>query len=130
MFAKLLGTDILQNSLYTNFIIMCHHKRFVFSCGHFSWGAQVKACELENIFLAGKWHVACETMWSHPLHSVRVHALCEDCELKRAKTAGTMTKLKLAMKELNETVGRLQKLTGEREGTGTSPVSPLVGRSD
>jgi hypothetical protein len=43
------------------------------------------------------------------MHSLKVQKDCRDCDLRRRKMAGTMSKLKLAMKELNDTVTRLRK---------------------
>jgi hypothetical protein len=116
-------TDVSHHSSHLTIIIivavvvviiisMCHHKRFVFNCGHFSWGAEVLACNRQSDFAEGKVLLPCETMWSHPLHSLKVGTLCKDCDLKRRKTAGVMTKLKSALRELNETVARCQKVSG------------------
>ena len=96
--------------VHTKFIIMCHHKRIVYCCWHFGWGTQVKACVLEKAFLDGFCLLPCDTMWSHPLHSIKVDTVCKDCDFKRQKARGAMTKLKVAMQELNETVSRLQNL--------------------
>jgi len=98
---------------------MCHHKRIVYSCGHFRWAEEVRACELQKAFEDSTWPKPCLTMLSHPFHTLRVENLCRGCELgkRKRKMAGTMTKLKQAMRELNETVQRLRKATrNEEEG--------------
>lgn len=48
-------------------------------------------------------------MNSHPLHSVHAQKLCQKCDKKKAKLEGTTSKLKLLMKELNDSVARLKK---------------------
>lgn len=96
--------------LYQLLHMMCNYRRNVFTCGHFGWGAQVRACPLEQAFIDGSWPVPCNTLWSHPLHSVKVGVLCKGCDLKRRRTTRALTKLKSAMQELHETVERLQKV--------------------
>jgi hypothetical protein len=53
-------------------------------------------------------------MNSHPLHSVTVQIMCKKCEQKKAKLDGTMSKIKLLMKELNESLSKLKKKRGSR----------------
>jgi hypothetical protein len=72
-------------------------------------------------------------MNSHPLHSIAVQKMCKKCEKKNTKIAGTVSRLKLVIKELNESLDRLKKeeaREGVEELLGTdrlmpSPISPI-----
>jgi len=72
-------------------------------------------------------------MNSHPLHSLAVQTTCKRCLKQQTKLDGTMSRLKLVMKELNESLSRLkneEKTEGEEvlpdidEGL-QEPASPV-----
>jgi hypothetical protein len=73
--------------------------------------------------MGGEWSEYCETMNSHPLHSLTVQSMCKKCERKKAKLEGTMSRMKLLMKELNESLSKLKK-EEKREGGEISPGKP------
>lgn len=98
---------------------MCYHKRIVYSCAHYGWGKEVRLCNLQKAFLDGSRDEECDTMFSHPLQSVKVASLCNVCAAKKGKTDTTMSSLRLRLKALSETVTRLQKSEdGEDEESG------------
>jgi hypothetical protein len=88
---------------------MCWHRRVIFSCNHFQWGAEVHSCVVQKLYISGEWTESCETMNSHPLHSLTVQTMCKKCERKTAKLEGTMSRTKLLMKDLNESLTRLKR---------------------
>jgi hypothetical protein len=87
---------------------MCWHKRFVFFCNHFSFGDEVKACDIQRAFDDGTSEVVCDTMFSHPLHSRRFGQVCSDCEKKKVRTSANISKLKEILRELDQTMQRVQ----------------------
>jgi hypothetical protein len=102
---------------------MCWHQRIVFSCNHYKWGPEVSPCAFQKLYMGGEWSEHCETMNSHPLHSLIVQSLCKKCERKKAKLEGAMSRMKLLMKELNESLSKLKR-EEKREGREISPVNP------
>ena len=62
-------------------------------------------------------------MNSHPLHSLAVQLMCKRCERKKVKLEGTMSRMKLLMKELNDSLSKLKK-EEQREGGEISPGNP------
>jgi hypothetical protein len=113
--------------------IMCWHQRIIYSCNHYTWGAEITPCALEKLYRAGEWSEPCETMNSHPLHSLTVQKLCKKCQRKRSKLEGTMSRLKALMKELNESLSKLKKEETRAQepplisiaGVEWIPVSPV-----
>jgi hypothetical protein len=101
---------------------MCHHRRFTYTCGHFTWGSQVKSCPLERAFHDGEWPVSCGTMWSHPLHSRKLGHLCRTCDEKAQKTLTAHESLKLAMKDLSQTLEK--HACHEKETTPEAELEP------
>lgn len=59
--------------------------------------------------MAGEWTESCEMMNSHPLHSLTVQTMCKNCDRKRSKLEGTISRTKLLVKELNESLTKLKK---------------------
>jgi len=47
-------------------------------------------------------------MNAHPLHSIVLERYCDVCQNKKGKLDGTMLRLKLMMKEINDSVERLK----------------------
>ncbi|PMD26598.1 hypothetical protein NA56DRAFT_539922, partial [Hyaloscypha hepaticicola] len=88
---------------------MCWHRRVIFSCNHFKWGGEVRPCAVQKLYIAGEWSESCETMNSHPLHSLTVQTMCKKCEQQRAKLEGTISRTRLLMKELNESLTKLKQ---------------------
>ncbi len=64
-------------------------------------------------------------MNSHPLHSITVQKICKNCEKKKAKLEGTMSRLKLMIKELTVSVSRLKK-EEQTAGGEESPVTEVA----
>jgi hypothetical protein len=94
-----------------NLHAMCFHRRFVYTCGHDGWGAEIAACDLQRSFDEGTWLIACPNMFSHPFHCLKLQTRCQKCHRKAAKatqTAETLARLKLAMVSLKETVRKLE----------------------
>ncbi|QSZ33834.1 hypothetical protein DSL72_005406 [Monilinia vaccinii-corymbosi] len=91
---------------------MCIHKRIIFiQCGHAIWGNEVKACDQEIAFQTSpRTSVECETMSSHPIHTVKITRACKVCEKKRGHTARTAEKLKQALKIIRESVERMEQM--------------------
>lgn len=94
---------------------MCYHKRMLFSCGHFSWGHEVRACSVEKAFRLGILTEACDTMFSHPMHSLKFAELCQDCAGKKTKQDGTVSTVKERLQELHQVVGKWTKKDEGRE---------------
>ncbi|RDL38530.1 uncharacterized protein BP5553_02870 [Venustampulla echinocandica] len=88
---------------------MCYHKRMVFSCGHFSWGHEVRACNVEVAFRLGILREECDTMFSHPMHSLKLPKLCQGCAGKKTKQDGTVSTVKERLQELHQVVGKWSK---------------------
>jgi len=63
---------------------------------------------IQKLYLAGEWSEPCDNMNSHPLHSLAVQTTCKRCLKQQTKLDGTMSRLKLVMKELNESLSRLK----------------------
>lgn len=104
---------------------MCWHRRIIFSCNHYKWGTEVGPCTLQKLHSAGEWTEPCDTMNSHPLHSLTVQRMCKKCERKKAKLEGTMSRMKLLMEELNESLSKLKR--EEKRASGEiSPGNPRV----
>ncbi|APA06141.1 predicted protein [Sclerotinia sclerotiorum 1980 UF-70] len=93
---------------------MCIHKRMIFTeCGHSRWGKEVKACDQELAFrISPATSVSCDTIYAHPMHSIKIGQLCKACEIKRGNTDKTAEKLKQALKDIRESVGRMEKMQG------------------
>jgi hypothetical protein len=104
---------------------MCYHKRIIYTCGHDGWGTEISACDHQRAFDEGSWPIACPDMFAHPLHSVKVQRMCKDCNWKAARTADKLTQVKMAMRELNETVRKL-KMSGASEVEGLEDVEGRV----
>ena len=106
---------------------MCYHKRQVYICGHFGWGPEVRPCAAQNAaqqdFREGKISKQCDIMFAHPAQSIKLQILCQNCENKKMKTEGTMSKVKLAMKQLNDSISRLK--AGEARDADVPVVSPV-----
>jgi hypothetical protein len=94
---------------------MCFHKRIVFLCSHFGWADEIRACDTQKSFLNGSKKVECETMWSHPLHSIKAQKNCKVCAAKQEKTDATVSTLKERLRALSETVARLQRTEDAEE---------------
>jgi hypothetical protein len=94
---------------------MCIHNRIVYTCGHFGWADEVRVCNVQEAFQSGCCSEECDTMHSHPLKTYKVQKLCKTCDEKKKKMEGTVSRLKTAIVELNESVQRLRK----EEATGT-----------
>jgi hypothetical protein len=104
-----------KQSTRNPFNTMCYHKRIVYLCAHSGWGKEVRACNLQKAFLDGSRNEECETMFSHPLQSIRVQSLCNVCAAKKGKTDRTMSSLRARLMALSETVTRLQKSADAEE---------------
>lgn len=68
-------------------------------------------------------------MNSHPLHSLTVQRMCKKCERKKAKLERAMSRMKLLMKELNESLSKLKKeerREGGKETLGTVGALELL----
>ncbi|KAF7899251.1 uncharacterized protein EAF01_008464 [Botrytis porri] len=103
---------------------MCIHKRMIFiQCGHTRWGSEVKAC---NQKLASDTSpttsIDCDTMYSHPMHTVKITEVCKTCEIKRSNTDRTTEKLKKALKDIRESVTRMEKMQRVVETTEKAEV--------
>ncbi|TVY89905.1 hypothetical protein LAWI1_G002706 [Lachnellula willkommii] len=104
---------------------MCYHKRIVFLCGHFGWAEEVRPCDTQKGFLNGSQKSECEVMVAHPLQSIRVQANCKACAAKQKKTDATMSTVKERLRELTESVARLQKAEEEEAGAGAEEEPEL-----
>ncbi|KAE9372241.1 hypothetical protein N431DRAFT_456979 [Stipitochalara longipes BDJ] len=112
---------------------MCWHRRIIYSCNHYAWGAEITPCALEKLYRAGEWSETCDTMNSHPLHSLTTQKPCKKCERRKVKLEGTMSRLRLLMKQLNESVSKLKKEETREQrpllvsiaGVQWIPVSPV-----
>ncbi|KAJ8070843.1 hypothetical protein OCU04_001206 [Sclerotinia nivalis] len=91
---------------------MCIHKRMIFTqCGHSRWGKELKACDQELAFhISPNTSISCDTMYSHPMHTVKINQLCKVCVIKRDNTDRTAEKLKQALKDIRESVERMEKI--------------------
>ncbi|TGO78643.1 hypothetical protein BELL_0059g00130 [Botrytis elliptica] len=91
---------------------MCIHKRMIFiQCGHTRWGTEVKACNQKLAFdTSPTTSIDCDTMYSHPIHTVKITEVCKSCEIKRSNTDRTAEKLKQALKDIRESVARMEKM--------------------
>ncbi|TVY19418.1 hypothetical protein LARI1_G002550 [Lachnellula arida] len=98
---------------------MCYHKRIVFLCGHFGWADEVRPCDTQKGFLNGSQKSECEVM------SIRVQANCKACAAKQKKTDATMSTVKERLRELTESVARLQKAEEKEAGAGAEEEPEL-----
>lgn len=90
---------------------MCFHKRILYRCGHESWGAEIAKCNHQRAFEEASWPISCPDMFAHPFHTLKLQKQCIKCKQKIARAtqvADTLSRVKLAMAELNKTVQKLQ----------------------
>ncbi|KAH6670429.1 hypothetical protein B0J14DRAFT_446903, partial [Halenospora varia] len=78
---------------------MCYHKRYIFSCAHYTWGVEVLACDVPD----------CYTMYSHPLSARKLQMLCRTCEGKVQKTKNASQVLKEQISKLHADLDRLDR---------------------
>ncbi len=96
---------------------MCYHKRIIYtSCGHSGWAAEVRACEFHPKNKNRSSSTSCDTMYSHPFHTLRVEKFCGRCIINRENTSEKVLKVREWMKDLKSDVDRLRK---GRSGDGT-----------
>lgn len=104
---------------------MCYHKRIHFvSCGHFTWGREVRACPLQIAFDSAQWPMACDTMIGHALHTVKVYRLCPDCQASRSRLDDSRERLRQAILDLKLVLGKVKG--NSPASTSESVVSSLV----
>ncbi|KAH8674502.1 hypothetical protein BGZ60DRAFT_429500 [Tricladium varicosporioides] len=84
---------------------MCYHKRYIFSCTHYTWGSEVIACDSPE----------CNIMYSHPLSARKLQMLCRACEGKIQKTKSISLVLKEKISKLHADLDRLVREQQEKE---------------
>lgn len=78
----------------------------------------MRACEVQKAFNEGLGG-ECDRMNSHPFCTYKVERFCGSCEVKRRRMERTMSKLKLAVKDMKESIKRLQKGSGSELSSGS-----------
>ncbi|KAF7959830.1 hypothetical protein EAE96_001435 [Botrytis aclada] len=103
---------------------MCIHKRMIFTqCGHSRWGSEVKGCNQKLAFdTSPTTSIDCDTMYSHPMHTVKIMKVCKSCDAKKSSTDRTAAKLKQALKDIRESVERMEKMQKVVETTEKAEV--------
>ncbi|CCD53226.1 hypothetical protein BofuT4_P122450.1 [Botrytis cinerea T4] len=91
---------------------MCIHRRMIFTqCGHTRWGSEVKVCNQKLAFdTSPTTSIDCDTMYSHPLHTIKLIKVCKSCQIKRSNTDKIAEKLRQALKDIRESVERMEKM--------------------
>ncbi|KAI9647309.1 hypothetical protein NHQ30_003694 [Ciborinia camelliae] len=90
---------------------MCTAKRIISTqCGHAIWGKVVRVCEQQIAFQTSPTtSIECDTLFSHPIHSLKIDRLCKECENKRGLLTRTTEKCKQALKDIRESVERMEE---------------------
>lgn len=98
----------------TNQPAMCIYDRVLFTgCGHDQWLQLARPCRDE----------ACETMYSHPLRTIKIHKRCKRCLDKTLRVDRNVETLKIKLGELKETFERIRARSG---GSRTSASTTVV----
>ncbi|KAF4633245.1 hypothetical protein G7Y89_g4872 [Cudoniella acicularis] len=54
-------------------------------------------------------------MFAHPLHSIKLHQICERCDKKKEKTNDTSARLKEQIQQLHESLNHLKEADSTEE---------------
>lgn len=64
---------------------------------------------MEQNYNQGLSNKACDMMYANQLTSYNVEMMCKKCQKKRQATDSTMSKLRLKLKDLSQTVSKLKE---------------------
>jgi hypothetical protein len=84
---------------------MCFHKRLIhLECGHSLWCQQVLACA----------DLDCDTMLSHPFHTLKRSTLCESCLRKKLRTSAAAKELRQRIRRARLTIAGVARAPEEQ----------------
>lgn len=102
----------------TSHLNMWVYKRYIFSCKHYVLGDITRPCVLEMDYNDGLTNKTCDMRYANQLTSYNVEMMCSKCQKKRQATDSTMSKLKLTLQDLNQTLSRIKE-----DGPKLAPLS-------
>ena len=110
----------ILSSSFQSKVAMCWNKRFLFSCGHYIWGDEVRACHIEKSFKNATSTAKCDIMFSTPYCSWKINEVCKKCEEKKTRLEEKVSKTRELIKEVSESLQRIRRKSSQEEGSSQS----------